>query len=77
LANPFTESPEASGLKLAYEVMDGNTSEQKTLRPFLERIETTYGKARRVWVMDRGNSHRGDAGAHARTRRKLPALSAF
>jgi transposase len=42
------------GFPLAYEVMDGNTSEQKTLRPFLERIETTYGKARRVWVMDRG-----------------------
>lgn len=34
--------------------MDGNTSEQKTLRPFLERIEKAYGKARRVWVMDRG-----------------------
>lgn len=42
------------GFPLAYEVMDGNTSEQKTLLPFLERIEKTYGKARRVWVMDRG-----------------------
>jgi transposase len=42
------------GFPLAYEVMDGNTSEQKTLRPFLEDIEKTYGKARRVWVMDRG-----------------------
>lgn len=42
------------GFPLAYEVMDGNTSEQKTLRPFLERLENTYGKARRVWVMDRG-----------------------
>ena len=42
------------GFPLAYEVMDGNTSEQKTLRPFLDRIENTYGKARRVWVMDRG-----------------------
>jgi len=42
------------GFPLAYEVMDGNSSEQKTLRPFLERIENTYGKARRVWVMDRG-----------------------
>ena len=36
------------GFPLAYEVMDGNTSEQKTLKPFLERIEKTYGKARRV-----------------------------
>ena len=42
------------GFPLAYEVMDGNTSEHKTLRPFLEQIEKTYGKARRVWVMDRG-----------------------
>lgn len=42
------------GFPLAYEVMDGNTSEHKTLLPFLERIEQTYGKARRVWVMDRG-----------------------
>jgi len=42
------------GFPLAYEVMNGNTSEHKTLRPFLEHIEKTYGKARRVWVMDRG-----------------------
>src|ERR1700693_4165225 len=42
------------GFPLAYEVMDGNTSEHKTLRPFLNHIEKTYGKARRVWVMDRG-----------------------
>jgi transposase len=42
------------GFPLAYEVMDGNTSEHKTLKPFLEHIEKTYGKARRVWVMDRG-----------------------
>ena len=42
------------GFPLAYEVMDGNTSEQKTLQPFLDRIEESYGQARRVWVMDRG-----------------------
>jgi transposase len=42
------------GFPLAYEVMDGNTSEHKTLLPFLDHIEKTYGKARRVWVMDRG-----------------------
>jgi transposase len=42
------------GFALAYEVMDGNTSDRTTLRGFLERIETSYGKARRVWVMDRG-----------------------
>ena len=42
------------GFPLAYEVMNGNTTEHKTLLPFLERIEKSYGKARRVWVMDRG-----------------------
>ena len=26
----------------------------QTLRQFLSKIETQYGKARRVWVMDRG-----------------------
>ena len=42
------------GFPLAYEVLDGNTSDRTTLRGFLERIENTYGRARRVWVMDRG-----------------------
>ena len=42
------------GLPLAYEVMDGNTSDRTTLRHFLDKIETLYGRARRVWVMDRG-----------------------
>jgi transposase len=42
------------GLPLAYEVMDGNTSDKTTLRGFLDKIETLYGQARRVWLMDRG-----------------------
>ena len=42
------------GFPLAYEVMDGNTSEKTTLRNFLDKIESLYGKARRVWLMDRG-----------------------
>ena len=42
------------GFPLAYEVMNGNTSERTTLRTFLEDIEKTYGKAKRTWVMDRG-----------------------
>lgn len=42
------------GLPLAYEVMPGNTSDRTTLRQFLSMIESIYGKARRVWVMDRG-----------------------
>jgi transposase len=43
-----------AGLPLAYEVMAGNTSEKTTLRGFLDSIESLYGKARRVWLMDRG-----------------------
>ena len=42
------------GLPLAYEVMKGNTSDRTTLPSFLKKIEDTYGKAQRVWVMDRG-----------------------
>ncbi len=42
------------GFPLAYEVMPGNTSDKTTLKAFLEEIETQYGKANRVWVMDRG-----------------------
>ena len=33
------------GFPLAYEVMDGNTSDRTTLRGFLDKIENTYGKA--------------------------------
>jgi hypothetical protein len=42
------------GLPLAYEVLAGNTLDHSTLGDFLKKIETLYGKARRVWVMDRG-----------------------
>jgi hypothetical protein len=42
------------GLPLAYEVLPGNTADNQTLRQFLAKIEMQYGKARRVWVMDRG-----------------------
>jgi hypothetical protein len=43
-----------AGLPLAYEVLSGNTSDKTTLRDFLAKIERQYGKARRVWLMDRG-----------------------
>jgi hypothetical protein len=42
------------GYPLAYEVLPGNTSDKTTLKAFLEKIETLYGKAHRIWVMDRG-----------------------
>lgn len=43
-----------AGYPLAYEVLAGNTSDKTTLQQFLEKIENLYGKANRVWVMDRG-----------------------
>jgi transposase len=42
------------GFPLGYDVLPGNTLDKTTLRLFLDKIESMYGKARRVWVMDRG-----------------------
>lgn len=42
------------GFPLAYEVLAGNTSDKTTLADFLKKIEEQYGKAERIWVMDRG-----------------------
>jgi len=42
------------GFPLAYEVLSGNTSDKTTLADFLRKIEDQYGKAERIWVMDRG-----------------------
>ena len=42
------------GFPIAYEVLAGNTRDCATLRDMLHKIETQYGKANRIWVMDRG-----------------------
>jgi transposase len=42
------------GFPLAYEVMAGNTKDSTTLQEFLDKIEKQYGKAQRIWLMDRG-----------------------
>jgi len=42
------------GFPLAYEVMAGNTKDSSTLKEFLDKIEKQYGKAQRIWLMDRG-----------------------
>ena len=44
----------ADGFPLAYEVLAGNRPDHSTLGDFLTKIESLYGKVRRVWVMDRG-----------------------
>jgi len=42
------------GMPLGYEVFPGNLNDTKTVRTIVESIEARYGKADRVWVMDRG-----------------------
>jgi transposase len=42
------------GFPLSYGVMSGDTADSTTLSGFLDRIEHRYGRANRIWVMDRG-----------------------
>jgi transposase len=42
------------GFPLSYEVLPGNTRDDGTLEGALEAIERKHGKARRIWVFDRG-----------------------
>lgn len=42
------------GFPINYEVLAGNTGESSTLTDLMAKIEKMYGKARRVWLMDRG-----------------------
>jgi transposase len=42
------------GFPLSYEVMGGGTADSTTLSGLLDRIEKRYGRANRIWVMDRG-----------------------
>ncbi len=56
------------GLPLAYEVLAGNTADSTTLRAFLAKIERQYGKARRLWCMDRGVPTEARAGGDASER---------
>ncbi len=44
----------AEGLPLAFEVFDGNRPDVTTVEDIIDLMETKYGKAQRVWVMDRG-----------------------
>ena len=44
----------AEGLPLGYEVFSGNTHDSKTVETIVEAMESKYGRAGRIWVMDRG-----------------------
>jgi transposase len=42
------------GFPFSYETFDGNRADVTTLEAMLRLVERKYGKARRVWVFDRG-----------------------
>jgi transposase len=42
------------GFPLGYEVFAGNRNDSTTVQTIVESMERKYGRARRVWVMDRG-----------------------
>jgi transposase len=42
------------GFPLGYEVFDGNRTDVTTVEEIVETMEERHGKARRIWVMDRG-----------------------
>jgi transposase len=44
------------GMPLGHEVFAGNVVDVKTLKQIVESVERRYGKAQRIWVMDRGLS---------------------
>ena len=43
-----------SGVPLGYEIFDGNRADVTTVEQIVETIEARYGRADRIWVMDRG-----------------------
>lgn len=42
------------GMPIAYEVFAGNRHDSKTVAEIVRTMEARYGKANRIWVMDRG-----------------------
>lgn len=44
----------SEGFPLSYETFDGNRADVSTVETILRMVERKYGRARRIWVMDRG-----------------------
>jgi transposase len=42
------------GFPFSYETFDGNRADVSTMETMLRMVERKYGKARRIWVLDRG-----------------------
>ena len=43
-----------SGFPVGYEVFPGNRHDSSTVKTIVKLVEKTYGRAERIWVMDRG-----------------------
>jgi transposase len=50
----------AEGMPLGYEVFAGNIHDSKTVQEMVEAMEAKYGRAQRIWVMDRGMVSEGN-----------------
>jgi transposase len=48
------------GMPLGYEVFDGNTRDSRTVEQIVRAMESKYGRANRIWVMDRGMVSEGN-----------------
>ena len=48
------------GMPLGYEIFAGNRNDATTLEEIVEHIEELYGRASRIWVMDRGMAGEGN-----------------
>jgi len=42
------------GIPLGYEVFDGNRNDSTTVEEIVKKVESQYGRANRIWAMDRG-----------------------
>jgi transposase len=44
----------SEGFPFSYEIFDGNRADVSTMETILRMVERKYGKARRIWIFDRG-----------------------
>jgi len=58
------------GIPLGYEIFPGNTTDVVTVEEIVEAMEQRYGKADRVWVMDRGMTSQDNIGWLQETHRR-------
>ena len=59
------------GFPFSYETFDGNRPDVSTMESILRMVERKYGKARRIWVMDRGIVSEEKSGGDSPTRRTV------